>query len=511
MNLTPVLDDLKEEIKVQAMDCGLDFFDVAFEVLSHDQINQVASLGGFPTRYPHWRFGMEYERLSKSYTYGLSKIYEMVINNDPCYAYLMISNPVGDQKLVMAHVYAHSDFFKNNCYFAHTTKKAIDEMANHGARIRGIAERFGHETVETFLDCCLSIENMIDPHSTGIRRQDVVPAETQLVDEEDDTLKVERIRSKDYMDRFVNPREFLERKRRELEDERKKKKHIPEEPERDLLHFLIQYAPLERWQREILTIIRDEAYYFAPQGMTKIMNEGWATYWHSKMMTEKLATDQEIVDYADHHSGTVAMAPGQLNPYKIGLELYRDIEERWNKGQHGPEWDRCDDFERRRGWDTKANAGREKIFEVRRVHNDVTFIDAFLTKDFCEEHKLFAYRYNRKSGLYEIASRDYLDVKRQLLATLTNSGQPFIYVVDANYANRGELYLRHRFEGVELKLDHARDTLQNIQVIWNRPVHIETVVSGKGRLLSYDGSEHHESEAVVEVEEQYEQQYESQY
>ncbi|HYG76831.1 MAG TPA: SpoVR family protein [Planctomycetota bacterium] len=504
MNLTPELDDLKEEIKAHAIDCGLDFFDVVYEVLTHDQMNQIAAMGGFPTRYPHWRFGMEYERLSKSYTYGLSKIYEMVINNDPCYAYLMQSNPIGDQKLVMAHVYAHSDFFKNNCYFAHTSRKAIDEMANHGARIRGYAERYGHDTVEAFLDCCLSIENMIDIHSTYIRRQEEVKAASQLTEEDDDTLKVERIRSKDYMDRFVNPKEFLEAKRRELEDERKKKKRIPEEPTRDLLKFLIEYAPLEKWQRDILTIVREEAYYFAPQGMTKIMNEGWATYWHSRMMTEKLATDREIIDYADHHSGTVAMGPGQINPYKIGVELYRNIEERWNKGQHGPEWDRCDDFDKRRNWDTKANAGREKIFEVRRVHNDVTFIDAFFTKEFCEEHKLFAFKFNRKSGVYEISSREFQDIKRQLLSNLTNAGQPFIYVVDANHSNRGELYLRHRFEGVELKMDHARDTLQNIAAVWSRPVHIETVIGGKGRLLTYDGSEHRDSEISVDLEDSYE-------
>jgi len=504
MNLTADLDDLKEEIKAHAIDCGLDFFDVVYEVLTHDQMNQIAAMGGFPTRYPHWRFGMEYEKLSKSYTYGLSKIYEMVINNDPCYAYLMQSNPVGDQKLVMAHVYAHSDFFKNNCYFAHTSRKAIDEMANHGARIRNYAERHGHETVETFLDCCLSIENMIDIHSTYIRRQEEAKAQSQLTEEDDDTLKVERIRSKDYMDRFVNPKEFLEAKRRELEEDRKKKKRIPEEPTRDLLQFLIAYAPLERWQRDILTIVREEAYYFAPQGMTKIMNEGWATYWHSRMMTEKLATDQEIIDYADHHSGTVAMGQGQINPYKIGVELYRTIEERWNKGQHGPEWDRCDDYERRRNWDTKANAGREKIFEVRRVHNDVTFIDAFFTKEFCEDHKLFAYKFNRKSGVYEISSREFQEIKKQFLGNLTNAGQPFIYVTDANYSNRGELYLRHRFEGVELKLDHARDTMQNIAAIWSRPVHIETVIGGKGRLLTFDGSEHRDSEISVVVEENYE-------
>src|SRR5450432_58285 len=222
-NLPPHLRVLKDEIEGYAREYNLDFYETIFEVVDADDLNEIAAYGGFPTRYPHWSFGMAYERLSKSYTYGLSKIYEMVINNDPCYAYLMQSNPVGDQKLVVAHVYAHSDFFKNNCFFAHTSRKAIDDMANHGARIRGYAERFGHENVETFLDCCLSIENLIDIHSTGIRRQDETRQASQLEEEKDDELKVERIRSKDYMDRFVNPQEFLDSKKKELEDERNKK------------------------------------------------------------------------------------------------------------------------------------------------------------------------------------------------------------------------------------------------------------------------------------------------
>ncbi len=499
MNLTKELDDLKTEIKSHAESCGLDFFDVVFELCTYDQINQIAALGGFPTRYPHWRFGMEYEKLSKSYTWGLSKIYEMVINNDPCYAYLMSCNPMVDQKLVMAHVYAHSDFFKNNCFFAHTGRKAIDEMANHGARVRSHAERHGHERIEDFLDCCLSIDNLIDIHSTGIRRRDENRKKTRFLEEQEEmALKVERIRAKDYMDRFVNPKEFLDFKKKELEEEKKKEKRVPPDPQRDVLLFLLEYAPLESWQRDILSLIREEAYYFAPQWMTKIMNEGWATYWHSKMMTERLCTDQEVIDFADHHSGTVAQAPGQINPYKVGVELYRDIEDRWNKGRHGLEWDACTDLQKRMHWDTKAMEGREKIFDVRTFHNDVTFIDAFLTPEFCEEHKLYQYQFNRKTGRHEIVSRDFEAIKSQLLGSLTNGGQPFIYVVDGNFGNRGELYLQHRYEGVELRVDYARETLRNIQKIWSRPVHVQTILDGKTKRLTYDGKEYRDAEVSSE-------------
>ncbi len=134
-----------------AEDYGLDCFEVVYELITYDQMNQFASYGGFPVRYPHWRFGMEYEQLSKSYEYGLSKIYEMVINTDPCYAYLMEGNMLVDQKLVMAHVYGHCDFFKNNFWFSKTNRKMMDAMANHATRIQRYMDRYGVEPVESFI------------------------------------------------------------------------------------------------------------------------------------------------------------------------------------------------------------------------------------------------------------------------------------------------------------------------------------------------------------------------
>src|SRR6516162_8551355 len=170
--LPPDLQALKEEIEGYARDYGLDFYETIFEVVDAEDVNEIAAYGGFPTRYPHWSFGMSYEELKKGYDYGLSKIYEMVINNDPCYAYLMRSNHVVDQKLVMAHVYGHCDFFKNNAYFAHTNRKMMDEMANHGARIRRYVEKYGEDEVEAFVDRCMSIDDLIDVHSTAIRRRE---------------------------------------------------------------------------------------------------------------------------------------------------------------------------------------------------------------------------------------------------------------------------------------------------------------------------------------------------
>ncbi|HEY3174605.1 MAG TPA: SpoVR family protein [Candidatus Polarisedimenticolia bacterium] len=497
MPLTPDLETLRREIRGYAREYGLDFFEVYFEVIGHDQMNEIAAYGGFPTRYPHWRFGMEYEHLKKSYTYGLHRIYEMVINNDPCTAYLLESNALVDQKIVMAHVYGHSDFFKNNVWFSRTNRKMLDEMANHATRVRRYMEKNGVEVVEDFVDQCLSIESLIDPHSQFFARQR--PREDKPEGEEEDKQVVHRLRSKDYMMNFINPPQFLEAQRQRLEDDRLKARRIPEEPVRDVMKFLIDHAPIENWQREVLAIIRDEAYYFAPQGQTKIMNEGWASYWHSKIMTEKALTDAEVIDYADHHSGTVASHPGRLNPYKLGLELYKDIEDRWNRGRFGKEYDECDDHREKRDWDLHLGLGREKIFEVRRIHNDVTFLDAFLTPEFCADQRLFTFGYNKKTGTYNITAREFKKIKDQLLFGLTNHGQPFIFVTDANHDNRGELFLEHRHEGLDLKVDWARETLRNIHKIWTRPVHLMTVVEEKRKILSFDGADYAERDTTDDV------------
>jgi stage V sporulation protein R len=488
--LPPDLLALKLEIEGHARSFGLDFYETIFEVLDAEDLNEVASYGGFPTRYPHWSFGMAYEELKKGYDYGLSKIYEMVINNDPCYAYLMRCNHTVDQKLVMAHVYGHCDFFKNNAYFAHTNRKMMDEMANHGVRLRRYVEKHGEDEVEGFVDRCMSIDDLIDIHSTAIRRREEV-SRYDFKEEEDDTPKGTRLKSKDYMDDYINPRAVLkaeEEERRRLKEATSK--NFPERPEKDVLLFLIEHAPLKPWQRDVLAIIRDEAYYFAPQGQTKIMNEGWASYWHSTIMTERTLQPWECVDYADHHSGTMATSRGRINPYKLGIELFRDIERRWNTGQFGREWEECDDQERKRSWDKKIGLGRKKIFEVRRVHNDITFIDTYLTPEFCRDHRLFSYAFNEQHENYVIESREFDKIKQRLLFSLTNFGKPWIRVVDANHRNRGELLLRHEHNGIDLKLDRAADTLANIQFIWSRPVHLQTVVDEQPTMLSHDGTEH---------------------
>ena len=491
-NLTPELESERKRICKIAKDCGLDFFETIFELITYDQISQIASYGGFPVRYPHWKFGMDYDQLSKGYTYGLQKIYEMVINTDPCYAYLLQVNNWVDQKIVMAHVYGHNDFFKNNAWFKHTNRKMMDVMANHGTKIRRYMEKYGHDTVETFIDKVLSLENLLDINelfeTSELKRHRQEQSVQEKSESADDGYLID--------DRSAALKSFMRTKARLNKKEETKSDEemiVAERPlnvrTKDVLGYLIQYAPIEEWQADIIGILREEAYYFLPQRMTKIMNEGWASYWHSKIMTTRALDASEIVEFADKHAGVMAMSRQNINPYKVGIELMRDIEYRWDRGMFGKEYNDCNDMTEKLRWDKKLGLGKQKIFEVRKSHNDISFIDEFLTPDFCERQQLFTYKYNPRTGRFEIDSKDFQAIKQKLLSQLTNFGQPIIEVEDGNYMNRKELLLNHVHYGVDLDVNFANETLRNLFAIWRRPVNLKTKYEEKEVIFHFDGKE----------------------
>jgi stage V sporulation protein R len=173
----------------------------------------------------------------------------------------------------------------------------------------------------------------------------------------------------------------------------------------------------------------------------------------------------------------------------LGIELFKDIEERWNKGRFGKEFEECSDYDARKSWDKNFGLGKQKIFEVRRDMNDVMFIDAFLTEEFCVRHKMFVYQFNNRTGQFEINTRNFPQIKKQLLFQLTNFGQPIIKVVDGNFENRGELLLDHLHEGVDLQPNYMDETLKNLYVIWTRPVLFKTMMDGQGKIYRFDGQE----------------------
>jgi stage V sporulation protein R len=406
---------------------GLDPYPLAIEEYTADEIAEIAAYGGFPVRYPHFSFGQSYESLHHQYHTGQGKIYEMVINNDPTYMYLQTNNPMVDNLTVVAHALAHSDFFKNNIMFRNTNRNMMNIMANHGQKIRKYMDLYGQTKVLNFLDICLCIDDLIDPsmlwRTSALKKPNKIEFE-----QPPEVEQLSRIKAPDYMDRYVNTEEYKEHQR---EQNKKKAKlagnTFPIKPSRDVLLYILKYTPLEQWQQNVLSMIRDEALYFRPQMMTKVMNEGWASFWDSYMMATKgFAGDEGIINYAKHHTGVLGGKHNMGNPYKLGVTIFNDIKERWDKGQHGKVWEMCESAEEKRTWDTKDMKGMEKIFEVRELYNDYTFINEYFTRDFCEKYEFFEYGLNKDTNMYEIISRDYDKIKAKLLKRHENGGRPVI-------------------------------------------------------------------------------------
>lgn len=441
----PLPPDLRrdaERAEAMARAAGLDFFEVVFEMLDASDVNAVAAYGGFPVRYTSWRFGMEFERLQKGYQYGLSKIYELVINNDPTYAYLVRSNSHMEQKLVMAHVFGHADFFKHNVWFSPTERHMVDVMARHAERVREHVDSRGQDEVERFLDLALSLETLIDPY---------LPLRGQLRGEDAEA----RPAGGGHAERA---RRAFEARWGTGEPPTPVTPTARPTPTYDVLGVLIEEAPLEGWQRDLLRIVRTEAYYFVPQRMTKVINEGWASFWHSRLLTSGLLDHSEIVDFADCHAGATAVAPGQLNPYKLGIELFRHAEQRG-----------------------------DDLFRLRRVHNDVSFIDEVVDEEFAARNQLFVYRTNARTGRNEVTDRTWTAVKEQLLRELAWCGSPRIELNEVNEDR--ELVLVHHHEGRDIKFDEAGEILGQLARLWRRPVHLMTLDQGQGRRLTHDGQE----------------------
>ncbi|MDP7320892.1 MAG: SpoVR family protein [Bacteriovoracaceae bacterium] len=485
---------LQKQIQGYADDYGLDYFPQIFEMCDYDTINILAAQGGFPIRYPHWKFGMDYDQLSKGYRYGIQKIYEMVINTDPCYAYLLEVNNWLDQKLVMAHVYGHNDFFKNNMWFSNTNRKMMDVMANHGSKIRRYMEKYGYAKVELFIDKVLSLENLIDIQNL-FETSEVIESRNQKLKK-----YLQEQETGGYMvdDRSQALKSFMRAKDRQNNQQKDLTKEDFEEivaeknvfkGQRDILKFLIENAPLEDWEADVLACLREEAYYFLPQRVTKIMNEGWASYWHSTIMNHKALEPSEFIDFASKHAGVMAMSKKNINPYKIGIELFRDIEHRWNTGKFGKEYNECTNMYDKENWDTKAGLGRDKIFEIRKTHNDISFINEFLTPEFCNRQQIFTYKYNPRSQRMEIDTRDFQAIKQKLLSQLTNFGSPIIQVEDANYKNRKELLLKHVHYGVDLDMQFAAETMSNLYFMWKRPINLTTKYEDKEVVFNFEGKE----------------------
>ena len=618
------LEEPVREANALARKLGLDPYPVNYWIVDHDEMNGLIAYGGFQHRYPHWRWGMQYDQQRKQRQFLGGKAFEIVNNDNPAHAFLQESNALADQKAVITHVEAHSDFFKHNQWFG-----LFAEEPNAAAMLERHAEAIAEhmsdpevdrEAVEEWIDHVLCLEDNIDQHWP------FTPVEEWTDETRDLDDLADRLEDLDLSEEVRH--EVFDEEWLAAQEDDGEGVTFPAESEKDLIGFLRahgkQFDPeaekardFEDWQREVLEILRREAYYFAPQKMTKVMNEGWAAYWESMMMGEEaFAGADEFISYADHQAQVLG-SPG-LNPYKLGKELWEYVENVTNRREvverllrvEGITWrnfedtvdfelvqeqlhpdpvvdkirpdtlDRLDpgdsrvdadaleraragDFDvgtypwkvltyegmaerhyslikhQHRGFvarvgpeelertarylfddnrygsveealsDLDYARGWDRMREIRESHNDVTFLDEFLTQEFVDTNDYFTYEYTHSTGDYRVTSTDYEDVKKKLMLRFTNFGKPTIAVQDGNYRNRNELLLAHHYNGVVLDIRQAKKVLERVFELWGRPVNLKTIVKEldehdievarrrdrepdpeeRGRLIRFDGEE----------------------
>ncbi|BAS29050.1 SpoVR family protein [Limnochorda pilosa] len=486
-----------ERIERQARAMGLDFFPVRFELVPAEVMYTFGAYG-MPHRFTHWSFGKAYQRMKTQYDYNLSRIYELVINSDPAYAFLLEGNSLLQNLVVAAHVLAHVDFFKNNRRFQHTSRTMVESMAVDAERMRAYEFTYGREAVEAILDAALAIQDQVDPYGNpwrGPEWRDPKPKVRKAPGEHDGGAG-SRQGGDPYsdlwaLDRYLpggDPRPEGNRTGAGGTAAGKEAgraapggpphRTFPERPVKDLVRFVAEESRvLEPWQRDVLFMVRQEMLYFWPQMETKIMNEGWASFFHVRLMRSLDLSEADAVEFARMHAGVVQPSPYSINPYLMGLKLFESIERRWNE----PTLEERERFGRRGG------EGRSKIFEVRETETDVSFLRNYLTRELVEELDL--YLYAQVDGRWQVVEKDWEKVRDHLVAQLTHCGVPYIVVEDGDYQGRGELLLQHRHEGLDLDARYAQKTLEHVYRLWGKPVHLATRENGKDRLHSFDGQE----------------------
>lgn len=434
--MTYSLKELKEwnkKIEDKALELGLDFYPQEFEIIGFNEMIGYEAYLGIPSRYPHWSFGKAYEKNKTLYSLNLTGLpYEMVINSNPCLAYLMKENTLLLQILTMAHVYGHNDFFKNNRLFKEGTraKNSLEMFKLDGDIIRGYINTpgIGYKKVERILDAAHAIRYNIG-RVIGRKEKSQDEIKKSLIDE---------------YERRLDNRSIFENE--EIKPPNLEK--IPLEPYDDLVGFIIEYGKLEEWEKNILKVVKRETEYFLPQIETKTMNEGWASYWHYTIL-KNLNLDENLhFEFLKRHNDVVAPIIGGINPYYIGFKMFQDLEKRY---------------------------GREKIFEVREIERDASFIRRYLTLDLCEELNLFQYGKKNFDYYIEEVSDDegWKKIRDNLAFTSGLGGVPYIRVIDLNTKNY-TLTLEHVYDGRELDIVYAKQTLKYIQALWGRKVRLIT-------------------------------------
>jgi len=432
---------------------GLDFFPTIFEYVNRDIMLEACSYG-LPVRARHWSYGRSYDHQKIYGEMGLSKVYEIVFNNDPSYAFLLNTNLDVINIMVAAHVFGHVHFFKHNHMFKGSDRNMIYRAAERAARVDDYVEQYGLEKVEHLMDIGFALDNHIDWHKGVYRKR---YPDKHIIEE-----KVHRDEFDDLLNINNNKRSIRYR----VEGEK-----LPPHPERDLLWFLTNYAPLEEWEKDILGIIREESYYFYPIVMTKIMNEGFASFWHAELMFKYHETsEEEHLEFCKCHASVVSPGhPFRINPYYLGFKVFTDIRERWDKKYKDGESD---------------ITGIQKVIEVAAEEDDASFLRNYLTPELATSLGLFNYGYRHERepgmdeddlpeeyGIIELKDRELDKIIENIIRPTINYGAPLVTV---NQVDGDILMLQHSDDFGPLDEKYTEKTMGYIYELWGGPVELKT-------------------------------------
>jgi stage V sporulation protein R len=389
----------------------------------------------------------------------------MVINANPALAYLMHDNSLCLQILTIAHVYGHNDFFRNNFMFRDTRpEQTVAHAKLRAERVRAYVEdpSIGLKAVERLLDAAHALA-MQTQRNTAIRK---LAAEEQKLDA-----------ARPPVDPYYPIHKPVEYHPPDLE-------RVPLEPEEDILLFVAEHNPyLAEWQKDLLHMVHDETRYFMPQIETKIMNEGWASYWHHAIMNSlDLPTDLHL-EFLVHHNQVIQPHLGGINPYHLGFKIWHDIRRRY---------DEPDENEIRRSG-APEKSGIEKLFEVRETDRDISFLRRFLTRELMQEMHMFEHVSDggKRTVSRVVNDENWTQVRDTLLRNTGMAGVPVIRIIDADYRRNRTLYVEHEHDGRDLEQEYMQRTLEHLYRLWGRKTILATVVRGKSARFSYgsDGFE----------------------
>jgi len=444
METAPSLEAYAAQIEELAKRLGLDYYPVDFEVAPASLMTEIA-VYGLPVRMPHWSFGVRYIHQLVRQSMGHSKIFEVMFPGDPCRAFLMDANSLAENTLVTAHVLGHADFAKHNQLFARFHEMAggniVEHAAAHASRIQQAIDAVGLERVEMVLDAALALESHVDVSGElhRARYPEFVP---------------EKAKTKEsaFQHRFGQLPGVAEKPNLPIGPLRAQ---IPPHPEYDLLWFIAQYGPeLEQWERDIFLMVRAESLYFYPVFACQIMNEGWASYWHARLLREAEFLPQPLyLSAIKAHSDVVRpFASGKeaalaINPYHLGFTIWEQIVERH---------------------------GLAKAMEVRRDEDDFGFIRNWLDRELAEAAGLFVFR-EKSDAEIRVQSRDVEAIREAVLAPKFNYGAPRVAVTELRADGTLELTHDHGTDGRGLDAARARKVLEYARRIWRRPVRLRTV------------------------------------